>query len=107
MTKYGRPSACRAGIEHLRYIWMVKEGKHLALCFEARDYRLCVHPRLDDFDCNLSLHRSRLFGEIRNTAASLAKLLEELIRPDTQRASICDPVFGNEGCSLAKGVDQP
>src|SRR5262245_22845292 len=51
------PSAGHPCIEHLGDVWMVHHGQRLALGFEAGDYLLGIHAKLDDLERDATAHR--------------------------------------------------
>src|ERR1022692_249425 len=63
----------RAGIQHARDIRMVHHLQRLAFGFEACDYLLAVEPVLDDFECDLSVDRLPLLGEIDGAHSALSQ----------------------------------
>ena len=80
----------RTGIEHLRDRGMRHDGQRLALGLEARDDVRGVHPGLDDFQRDLALNRTGLFGEPDLAHPACADALKETIRPDRlERSRSC------------------
>ena len=62
MTKYGRPSVGRPGVEHLGDVRVVHQGQGLPLRLEPGQDLPRVHPRLDQLDGHLPADRLGLLG---------------------------------------------
>jgi hypothetical protein len=85
---------------------MIQECQGLPLGFKARDYRLRVHPRLDDLQSDLPLDRGSLVDEVRNTATSLAKFVYHLIRTDMVDRRCGRQLFLYESFRVYEGIDE-
>ena len=86
MTKYGRPVAGRAGVEHLGDVRVVHQGQRLPLGLEAGEDLLRVHPGLDELERDQSFDRLGLLGHPDRAHAALADLFEQLVLPGNDAA---------------------
>ena len=84
---------------------MVHERQGLPLDLEPGDDLGGVHPRLDDLQRHLAVHRVRLLGPVDHTHAALAQPFDQPVGADrgTQgsmgAASLHRPVGGEAGFS--------
>ena len=70
MTKYGRPAAVVARIEHLGDVRVVHQRQRFALCLEPRDDLTGVHAGLDQLQGDAPMWRCVLFEASRWAEAS-------------------------------------
>ena len=82
MTKYGRPAAAGARIQHAGDVRVVHQGQRLPLGLEAGDDLPRVHAGLDQLDGDQALDRLGLLGHPDAAHAPFADLLNELVRAD-------------------------
>ena len=61
---------------------MIHQRQRLFFRFEAGDHLFRIHPRLDDFQCDLAANGFGLFGHIDHTHAALANLLQQFVGAD-------------------------
>ena len=61
---------------------MVHQGERLTLGFETRNDLSRIHPRLEDFQRNLTAHGLNLFGHVNDAEPAFANLLEQPVRTD-------------------------
>ena len=83
MTKNGRPSLGRAGVEDLGDIRMVHQRQGLAFRLEPGQDGPRVHPRLDQLERHHPLDRPGLLGEVDAAHPAFADLLADLVPPAT------------------------
>src|SRR5207247_10341146 len=62
--KIGPAILRRAGVQHLRDVWVIHNREGLSLGFEARDHLTSVHARLDDLERDAAVDRLFLLGYI-------------------------------------------
>ena len=82
MTKYGRPVAVVAGVEHSGDVRVVHHRQGLPLGLEPGDDLLGIHAGLDDLERHPPANRAFLLGHVDGAHAPLAELLEQLVRAD-------------------------
>jgi len=88
MTKK-RPALWRdAGVEDLCNRGMRHERQRLALGFESRDDLRGIHARFDDFQRDLAMDGTGLFGEPDFAHAAFSHSLEKAVRANRFRRSI-------------------
>ena len=73
------PRLRRARVEYFGNVWMVHHRECLPLGVKAGDDLFGVHAELDDLERNAAAHWFFLFGDIYNTATTLADLLEKFV----------------------------
>ncbi len=71
-----------AGVEHAGDIGVIHQGQRLTLRLEAGDDLARVHARLDDLDRDVPADGPFLLGHVNHAEATLAQLLQELVRTD-------------------------
>lgn len=62
----------RAAVENPRNVGVIHDREGLAFGFEASDDGLCVHPELDDFECDDTTDGFLLLGRINFSTTPFA-----------------------------------
>ena len=78
----GATGLSAAGVEHLGDIRVVHQRQSLTLGLKAGDELARVHSLLDDLHRHTPFDGPQLLGQINDTHAAFAKLLQQLVRPD-------------------------
>ena len=73
MTKYGRPSVRRPGVEHRGDVRMVHERQGLPLRLESGDDLARVHAGLDQLERDQAAKRRLLLSEVHHAHPALAE----------------------------------
>ena len=82
-----------AGVKHLGDVRVVHQRQGLALGFETRDDRACIHAELDDFESDAATDRFFLLRQIHDAAAALADFFQELV-PANALAGVVAQLIG-------------
>src|SRR5262249_44827786 len=80
--KVGQARGCSSRVQDTRDVGMLHDSQGLPLAFKASDHLFAVHARLDDLERNVAADRLVLLRAVHNPHATLAELLDELVRPD-------------------------
>ena len=78
----GPPIAVHAGIEHTRDRGMIHPRERVPFGLEAAQHCLGVQAGLDALDCDLTLHRFALLGEVYDAHAAFADAPDHAVRAD-------------------------